>query len=279
MGDDNMQEYDQEQRAAICYSTYRDRSYSPKERSMVFRERLHELKQRRAELRKKLEPCSEADITRAAGEAMTKEDSDAFEAIMAELQELEARIERCERAMEAAVPKAADDDEDKDKPKDDDDKDDDKGYRGPGLDARLRSLVAGGGQMTRGGLRVFPQPRQQARSKGQGFRVARFMIGLVHVKWSGMAKAAEFLDNAFHDDDVTKWFAEKALNYSVVAEGGALIPQDFVAELIELLRANVVVRSSIIRLKTISANSSGCCRAAGCGIGVWTWSRISIFLP
>ena len=98
--------------------------------------------------------------------------------------------------------------------------------------------------MTRGGLRVFPQPRQQPRSKGQGFRVARFMIGLVHVKWSGMAKAAEFLDNAFHDDDVTKWFAEKALNYSVVAEGGALIPQDFVAELIELLRANVVVRGA-----------------------------------
>src|SRR5262249_4244221 len=46
------------------------------------------------------------------------------------------------------------------------------------------------------------------------------------------------------DEAVTKWFVEKALNYSVVAEGGALIPQDFMAELIELLRANVVVRAA-----------------------------------
>ena len=253
MGDDNMQEYDQEQRAAICYSTYRERDYSPEERSMVIRERVHELKQRRAELRKQLEPFTEKDLTRPAGEAMTKEDSDAFEAIMAELQELEARIERCERAVEAAIPKAADDNGD-DKPKDDDDKDDDdkdkSGYRGPGMTARLRNLVdpapraAGYGTMTRGGLRVYPAARKTPRKTEPGFRVARFMIGLVQAKWNGMAKAAEFLDNAFSDDAVTKWFVEKALNYSVVAEGGALIPQDFVAELIELLRANVVVRAA-----------------------------------
>jgi HK97 family phage major capsid protein len=249
MGADAMQEYDQEQRAAICYSTYRDRGYS-QERSMVMviSDRVHELKQRRAELRKQLAPFTEKDLTRPAGEAMTKEDSDAFEAIMAELQELEERIERCERAVEAAVPKAETDNGDK--PKDDDDDDKDKGYRGPGLDARLRALAdpaprsAGYGTMTRGGLRAYPQARPQPRSTEKGFRVARFMIGLVHAKWNGMAKATEFLDNAFHDDMVTKWFAEKALNYSVVAEGGALIPQDFVAELIELLRATVVVRGA-----------------------------------
>jgi hypothetical protein len=28
MGDDSMQEYDQEQRAAICYSTYRERLHT-----------------------------------------------------------------------------------------------------------------------------------------------------------------------------------------------------------------------------------------------------------
>ena len=61
---------------------------------------------------------------------------------------------------------------------------------------------------------------------------------------SGAEKAGEFIENRFHDTEVAKYFVNKALNYSVVAEGGALIPQDFMAEMIELLRANVVVRGA-----------------------------------
>jgi HK97 family phage major capsid protein len=54
-----------------------------------------------------------------------------------------------------------------------------------------------------------------------------------------MDKAAEFVANRFADDIVAR-----ALNSSVTGEGGALIPQDFMADLIELLRAWTVVRGS-----------------------------------
>jgi hypothetical protein len=159
MGDDNMQEYDQEQRAAICYSTYRERCLLSLEgKSMAYPERLHELKRKRALLRQKLDPYLEADRNRPDGEKMPEEDQNAFEAIMAELQELEERIARCERAMSASAPvdetRAANGDDDEKPKDDDDDKDDDKGYRGPGMTARLRSLAGNAGVMTRGGLRV-----------------------------------------------------------------------------------------------------------------------------
>ena len=82
-----MQEYDDDQRAAICYSTYRERSPSTSEdRTMAYREKLHELRRKRAELRTKLEPFIKADEDRPNGEPMGDEDKSAFEAIMAELQ-------------------------------------------------------------------------------------------------------------------------------------------------------------------------------------------------
>jgi HK97 family phage major capsid protein len=54
-----------------------------------------------------------------------------------------------------------------------------------------------------------------------------------------MEKAAEFVSNRFGDDIVAR-----ALNGSVTGEGGALIPQDFMADLIELLRASTAVRGA-----------------------------------
>ncbi|HYM23193.1 MAG TPA: phage major capsid protein [Vicinamibacterales bacterium] len=96
-------------------------------------------------------------------------------------------------------------------------------------------------------------PRAAARPKRdpnkglkdtRGIQAARFAIGVVwsrlnHQSWD---KAAEFVDNRFGDDDVTRFV--KALNGTVTGEGGALIPQDFLADLIELLRANTVVRGA-----------------------------------
>jgi HK97 family phage major capsid protein len=207
---------------------------------MAYREKLHELKRKRAALREKLAPFIKADEERPAGEKMAEEDQNAFEAIMAELQELEERIARCERAMENSVPEseqraANGDGEDDDDDRRDRDDDDDKNYRGPLVNGRI---AANGGRMERGGLRVYPRARRSP-ARGPGFQVARFLIGLVHVKWYGMERALQFIENRFHDGEVAK-----ALNFSVVAEGGALIPQDFMAELIELLRANVVVRAA-----------------------------------
>ncbi|MGA7055334.1 MAG: phage major capsid protein, partial [Mycobacterium sp.] len=57
-----------------------------------------------------------------------------------------------------------------------------------------------------------------------------------HCTWDA---AATWAENRFGDSDVAK-----ALNSSITGEGGALIPQDFLADLIELLRANTVVRGS-----------------------------------
>jgi HK97 family phage major capsid protein len=52
-----------------------------------------------------------------------------------------------------------------------------------------------------------------------------------------MEKAAEFISTRFGDDLVAR-----ALVSNVTGEGGALIPQDFMADLIELLRASTAVR-------------------------------------
>jgi HK97 family phage major capsid protein len=204
---------------------------------MKIREKLHELQRRRAAKRAELET-----LMTKADDDMEDGDNSAMDAIMAELQELEDRISRCERAIDASAPdddgdKADDDngdngdnDDDDDKPDDDDDE---KRFRRRGVSSRT-------GIIARGGARVWATPKRSPYGGTEkGFRVARFMIGLVHQKWYGRDKALEFIDNRFHDSLVTR-----ALNYSVVAEGGALIPQDFMAELIELLRANVVVRAA-----------------------------------
>src|SRR5215469_14238858 len=188
----------------------------------MFVEKLHELKRKRGELRDKLETFMKADQERSAEEVMSDEDKSAFEAILAQLKELEARIDRCERAMEASI-KAAEDNGDDNKPKDDDDEDDDDKaarYRGPGMSGRVGVRNAP----------LYPRARKRPEMK-PGYQFARFLIGLRHAGWYGAEKAGEFIENRFGDGEVAKYFINKALNYSVVAEGGALIPQDFLAEM------------------------------------------------
>jgi HK97 family phage major capsid protein len=239
MGDDAMQEYDQEQRAAICYSQFRERSAKPREKGMgEYRDKLHELQRRRAAKRAELAEVMKQDDGDGGmdDDAKTK-----FDQIMAELQELEDRISRCERAMSASAP----DDEDKangngngsNGDDDDDDDDEEKRFQGPGMTGVT-------GIIGRGGARVWARPKNAPVKYEPGFRLVRFMMALAHERWHGTQKAVEFLDARFGDDIVTRAFREKALNYSVVGEGGALIPQDFMSELIELLRANVVVRAA-----------------------------------
>jgi HK97 family phage major capsid protein len=240
MSDEAMQEYDDdEQRAAVCYSQYRDRSAKPQEKRMAqYRDKLHELQRKRAGKRAELDELMKQDD---GDEGLDEDGKNKFDQIMAELQELEDRIGRCERAIAAAAPdedeERAEGDDNGDDDNDEED-DDDEEKRARRLRIRGKGVVAVNGLATRGGMRVLAQPKNRP-APGKGLRVARFMIGLVHQKWYGRDKALEFVDNRFHDDVVTR-----ALNYSVVAEGGALIPQDFMAELIELLRAVVVVREA-----------------------------------
>jgi len=183
----------------------------------IHREKLHELLRTRAAKRDELDQRMKADN---GDEPMPDEDAKAVDTLIKELEHLEVRIDRCERAIKASAPAKADDDdrdddEDDDEEKadddeDDDDKDDDKKRLRRAGSKGMASVIGG---TTKGGVRVWARPKGQGFGKNEpGFRVARFMIGLVHRRWHGHEKALEFVDNRFHDDVVTR-----ALNYSVVA--------------------------------------------------------------
>jgi HK97 family phage major capsid protein len=212
---------------------------------MKYREKLHELQRQRAAKRTELEALMAKDTDDTP---LSADDKKAIDALIGELKSLEDRIDRCERAMKAAAPDNdddddRDDDDEKAEGDEDDEEDDDKPDDDEDEKKRLRLRRSAGtasvtGLVARGGMRVWARPKGRG-VRGQGFQVARFMIGLVHAKWNGREKAIEFIENRFGDSDVAK-----ALNYTVVAEGGALIPQDFMAEMIELLRANVVFRAA-----------------------------------
>ncbi len=80
---------------------------------------------------------------------------------------------------------------------------------------------------------------EPAARQERGFKAARFMIGLWHAKHGSLAAAATFIERRFGDAEVAK-----ALNSTGTATGGAVIPQNFIVDLIELLRAETVVRAS-----------------------------------
>ena len=84
----------------------------------------------------------------------------------------------------------------------------------------------------------FGHGERRSASDERGFKIARYMIGLWHAqKGMGLERAAAFVERRFGDKEVAK-----ALNTSGTATGGALIPQDFIPDLIELLRAATTVR-------------------------------------
>jgi HK97 family phage major capsid protein len=184
-------------------------------------ERLHDLRRRRAELVAKMQAIVKQEDELPEGESLPDETASQFEELKVQLAELDGRIQRIEAALAAAAASTSEEG---------DEGDDDDGERG-------------GRSLNRGGFRARTLPaqaRKQAK-KGPGLQAARFCYGLIYARYHNLplAKAAEFIENRFGDGDVAK-----ALNSSVTGEGGALIPQDFLADLIELLRANTVVRAS-----------------------------------
>ena len=105
-------------------------------------------------------------------EPMGDDDKNRFDAIMAELQELEGRIDRCERAIAGAAP----DDDEADEPKaeggddDDDDEDDDADEkRLRRVRVRAKGMASVTGLVARGGMRVWASPRDAA-SAAKGSR-------------------------------------------------------------------------------------------------------------
>jgi HK97 family phage major capsid protein len=184
-------------------------------------EKHRELKRRRAEIVAKMGAIVKAeddDTPLDEGQSTT------FDELSAALAAIDQRLQRVAAAMQAAAEGAQDADGEGEDDTDDGDK------RGS---FRVRS-----------GAKVPAQAKRDPDAglkEKRGVKAARYVLGLLHARYNkvSMEKAAEFVSNRFGDDIVAR-----ALNTGVTGEGGALIPQDFMADLIELLRASTVVRGS-----------------------------------
>jgi HK97 family phage major capsid protein len=155
---------------------------------------------------------------------VSDEDKTTFDGLAAALASIDTRLQAVAAAMTAAAEGASDGTDD------DEGDDDDKGLARGGV--RLRGV--------RTPAQVKRDPFVGIKDK-RGIHAARYVLGLMHATFNrvSMEKAAEFVTTRFGDDLVAR-----ALNSGITGEGGALIPQDFMADLIELLRAMTAVRGA-----------------------------------
>jgi HK97 family phage major capsid protein len=184
-------------------------------------EKHRELKRRRSEIVAKMAEVVKADDDDSKPD---DEQTSTFDELAASLAAIDQRLQRVAAAMQAAAEGAQDADGDPE------DEDGDKGVKPAGFRVRTGA----------GPARAKRDPDAGLKDK-RGVKAARYVIGLLHARFHhvSMEKAAEFVTNRFGDDIVAR-----ALNSGVTGEGGALIPQDFMADLIELLRAMTAVRGA-----------------------------------
>ena len=189
--------------------------------------KLHEIRNARAEVVAKMRALAELD------EALTPEQEAEFDTLKSQTEGIDARIARLEQALQmqvagaVLVADAATPDENQALTAagaGDTSSHDDAG------DAGFRSGVA----VTQ---KSYLSPAEPAVPVEPGIKAARFVIGLLKAKGIGHRAAADFVMHRFGDAAVAK-----ALNTAGTATGGALIPQQFANEIIELLRARTVVR-------------------------------------
>ena len=191
---------------------------------------LVELRKKRQEKHARWVALAEKQALLKEGEVMPDDEVSELSVIKDQVQLLDQRISDLESAVsamgQAATPiseggEGGDDGE--------------KGWAGIGVmgsDGRITPHGYGEKQQTSA---ILADPK-----KGKGFKAAQFALGVVMAKGGmGFEKAAMFTQRRFGSSDVAK-----ALNTAGVATGGALIPQDFASELIELLRAETVIRQS-----------------------------------
>lgn len=200
-------EYDQEQALAICYSTYRESAYQPETKTME--ERLHEVRRARSKAVARMDEIVAMQGELEDGADLAPELNDEFEALEGKIRGYDAQIKRIGTALTLAASQA------------------------------VMKMPSGQQMMVPAGN--YPRPKP-APKEGPGFKAARFIIGVAQAKWYGYDAAADFISNKFNDDAVA--YEIKALNNLVVSEGGALIPQDFMTDIIELLYAATVFRGA-----------------------------------
>ena len=179
--------------------------------------KLHELKNARAEKIKRMRAIAEKD------DAPSDAEGSEFDSLKADVAALDARITRLEEVIAAQADTASE-------------------VTPGGEDGDGGDGEDGGDEGKAGAVRVT---RATGHGSGEppaktvkGSKATRFLIGFAFAKaGGGFNGAAQWMERTFGDKAVAK-----ALNSTGVATGGALIPQDFVQEVIDLLRADVVVR-------------------------------------
>ncbi len=205
--------------------------------------RLHEVKRERAASRAKLAEARAAVRTKKAALRTKAEElpagEDLPEADISELDGLQATVTALEATCDALDTRVARleqlQDDDADAAREPDQVDE----PGDTVAASFGSTVQRGLGHNRGPRLTGHGHGETAHRNEKGFAVARWLIGKAMLR-RGQASAdvATFIERRFGDKAVAK-----ALNTTGVATGGALIPQDFVPEIIELLRADEVIRS------------------------------------
>jgi len=190
-------------------------------------EKHRELKRRRAEVVAKMGSIVKAESDDAP---VSDEESNTFDELASALAAIDQRLQRVAAAMQAAAEGAQDANGDEDE----EDDTEEAAFRG----ARRASFRVQSG--AKAPARAKRDPDAGLKEK-RGIKATRYVLGVLHARFNhvSMEKAAEFVNNRFGDDIVAR-----ALNSGVTGEGGALIPQDFMADMIELLRARTAVRNA-----------------------------------
>ncbi len=177
-----------------------------------------ELKKKRAAIHAEMKSLNAKDTDETP---WTDDDKAAYDDLSSRLDAHDTRIERLEALNErdAEEASAVGDDEDEEAVQMS------AGKSGP------RGVLKSGG--TRG-----PVIRQSRKHEAKGTMMARFIIGAGIAKQNGLAAGEAYVRDQLGDREVAK-----ALASNSQVQGGALVPQDFRDELIELLTATAVVRS------------------------------------
>jgi HK97 family phage major capsid protein len=195
-------------------------------------EKHRELKRRRSEIVGKMDAIVKADGD--DDKPISDEESTTFDQLAAALAAIDQRLQRVAAAMQAAAEGAQDANGD-----DDDDTE----------EAALRGTQHASFRVRSGTAKVEPKAKRDPFAgikDTRGIRATRFVLGLMHAGYHkvSLEKAAEFVSSQFGDDVVAGKLKTRALQGGITGEGGALIPQDFMADLIELLRSLTAVRGA-----------------------------------
>lgn len=114
-------------------------------------------------------------------------------------------------------------------------------------------------QQTDWAAKIFaqPQPAVVVRPEDKGLQAARYIRALAAGK-GDPERAARYVRQVWQDETLAK-----ALSESTLAEGGALVPTQYVTEIIELLRGQAVVRSSGATILPMNSGSASIPKLTG----------------